>query len=231
MTFRHRAGVSPYTSPFGFAETCVFDKQSLGPFHCGHFSVAPLIPKLRGQFAEFLNNPSPAGLRFLTPSTCVGLRYGRVSTLHVSFSRHLRGLSSLLYLQSLSTRATIAGQLPLLCVRYLMLRGHGISTVCASTTPFGLALAPGLPREDEPSPGNLGLSAIAILAQFSLLIPAFSLQYSPHPLPLMLHPVFDAPLPIFLFLSFGYMLSPVEFSARRHSTSELLRTLLMCGCF
>ena len=35
MTFRHRAGVSPYTSPFGFAETCVFDKQSPGPFHCG----------------------------------------------------------------------------------------------------------------------------------------------------------------------------------------------------
>ena len=34
LTFRHRAGVSPYTSPFGFAETCVFDKQSPGPFHC-----------------------------------------------------------------------------------------------------------------------------------------------------------------------------------------------------
>ena len=35
MTFRHRAGVSPYTSSFDFAETCVFGKQSLGPFHCG----------------------------------------------------------------------------------------------------------------------------------------------------------------------------------------------------
>ena len=34
MTFQHRAGVSPYTSPFGLAETCVFDKQSPGPFHC-----------------------------------------------------------------------------------------------------------------------------------------------------------------------------------------------------
>ena len=34
LTFRHRAGVSPYTSPFGFAETCVFVKQSPGPFHC-----------------------------------------------------------------------------------------------------------------------------------------------------------------------------------------------------
>ena len=37
---------------------------------------APLIPKLRGQFAEFLNNASPAGLRILSSSTCVGLRYG-----------------------------------------------------------------------------------------------------------------------------------------------------------
>ena len=39
---------------------------------------------------------------------------------------------------------------------------YGISTVCASTTPFGLALAPGLPWADEPSPGNLRLSAIMI---------------------------------------------------------------------
>ena len=35
LTFQHRAGVSPYTSPFGFAETCVFVKQLPGPFHCG----------------------------------------------------------------------------------------------------------------------------------------------------------------------------------------------------
>ena len=78
MTFQHRAGVSPYTSPFGFAETCVFGKQLPGPFHCDLFSEAPLIPKLRGQYAEFLNNPSPAGLRILSSSTCVGLRYGRI---------------------------------------------------------------------------------------------------------------------------------------------------------
>ena len=77
LTFRHRAGVSPYTSPFGFAETCVFAKQLPGPFHCGLLSQAPLLPKLRGQYAEFLNNPSPDGLRILSSSTCVGLRYGR----------------------------------------------------------------------------------------------------------------------------------------------------------
>ena len=87
MTFRHRAGVSPYTSPFGFAETCVFVKQSPGPFHCDLLSEAPLLPKLRGHIAEFLNNPSPAGLRILSSSTCVGLRYGRLDIPH-TFSRH-----------------------------------------------------------------------------------------------------------------------------------------------
>src|SRR5436853_6249684 len=34
LTFRHWAGVSPYTSPYGFAETCVFSKQSVGPLNC-----------------------------------------------------------------------------------------------------------------------------------------------------------------------------------------------------
>src|SRR3954470_2217202 len=35
LTFRHRAGVSPYTSPFVLAETYVFGKQSLGLLSCG----------------------------------------------------------------------------------------------------------------------------------------------------------------------------------------------------
>jgi hypothetical protein len=56
LTFRHWAGVSPYTSAFAFAETCVFAKQSPGPFHCGFdqqsgkpdHCEAPLLPKLRG---------------------------------------------------------------------------------------------------------------------------------------------------------------------------------------
>ena len=39
-------------------------------------SPAPLLPKLRGHFAEFLSKGSLARLRFLTPPTCVGLRYG-----------------------------------------------------------------------------------------------------------------------------------------------------------
>ena len=78
LTFQHRAGVSPYTSSFDLAQTCVFAKQLLGPILCGSVSRAPLIPKLRGQLAEFLNNPSPVGLRIFFLPTCVGLRYGRL---------------------------------------------------------------------------------------------------------------------------------------------------------
>ena len=35
LTFQHWAGVSPYTSSFELARTCVFDKQSHGFFRCG----------------------------------------------------------------------------------------------------------------------------------------------------------------------------------------------------
>ena len=67
LTFRHWAGVSPYTSACALAETCVFGKQSLEPFHCGPLTLsperdkatrAPLLPKVRGQFAEFLDRGS-----------------------------------------------------------------------------------------------------------------------------------------------------------------------------
>jgi len=34
LTFQHRAGVSPYTSSYDLAETCVFSKQSPRPFIC-----------------------------------------------------------------------------------------------------------------------------------------------------------------------------------------------------
>ena len=35
LTFRHRAGVRPYTSSYEFAESCVFAKQSPRPLLCG----------------------------------------------------------------------------------------------------------------------------------------------------------------------------------------------------
>ena len=39
LTFQHRAGVSPYTSTFVLAETCVFDKQFRGLFSCGPLTL------------------------------------------------------------------------------------------------------------------------------------------------------------------------------------------------
>ena len=60
----------------------------LEPILCGPISGAPLLPKLRGHFAEFLNNASPVGLRILSSSTCVGLRYG-YNINNSGFSRQL----------------------------------------------------------------------------------------------------------------------------------------------
>ena len=120
MTFRHRAGVSPYTSAFAFAETCVFVKQSPGPFHCGLLSEAPLLPKLRGQYAEFLNNPSPVGLRILSSSTCVGLRYGRFFHSY-TFSRRRLHLLPYLYFSPLLRPGTTNAR-DKLCLRVSILK-------------------------------------------------------------------------------------------------------------
>ena len=47
--------------------------------------MAPLLPKLRGQFAEFLNNISLVRLRLFASPTCVGLQYGYLYTLNMTF--------------------------------------------------------------------------------------------------------------------------------------------------
>ena len=75
--------------------------------------------------------------------------------------------------------------------------GAGMSTCCPSPTTFVLGLGPDLPWVDEPSPGNLGLSTAMFRTWLSLLIPAFSLVYSPIVLPLYLLPVYNAPLPTY----------------------------------
>ena len=109
----------------------------------------------------------------------------------------------------------------------------GISTCCPSATSFDLALGPDLPRADQLYPGNLGYSAVRIPTLLSLLIPAFSLLKDPLLLTVQLRLFKIAPLPMYLrtFLSFGVVFQPRTFSAQDLSTSELLRTLLMYGCF
>ena len=84
-----------------------------------------------------------------------------------------------------------------LCVpTVLIYSSTGISTCCPSATPLGLALGPDLPRADQLYSGNLGYSAWRIPTSISLLIPAFSLPYTPQLLTVLLPRVCNAPLPI-----------------------------------
>ena len=164
LTFRHRAGVRPYSSSFDFAKPCVFGKQSPGPFLCALLPQGPLLPKLRGHFAEFLGHDSLEHLRILSSPTCVGLRYGLRAHVLRSFSRQPassryrlgRGLA---VLSALGIARTInpgspnafnplfrqrAG-FPLLRPSFDPRGGKGMLTFCPSATPFGCALGPDLP--------------------------------------------------------------------------------------
>src|SRR5690242_15783060 len=83
VTFRHWAGVSPYTSACALAETCVFGKQSLEPIFCDPF--ATLGPVLGHPFFRRYGVNLPSSLTeggsitwgdFPLP-TSVGVRYGQ----------------------------------------------------------------------------------------------------------------------------------------------------------
>ena len=159
-----------------------------------HSDEVILLPKLRMQFAEFLNHSSPNRLGILYLSTCVGLGYGHRESSLAAFLGSIGSMTS-----SKSSRRRISGFVgtgfawdppyiltpplpsggfiylpasplcwPLHCGSVplgAVLRapsiplattvkpgrahsGTGISTGCASTTPFGLALAPDSPWED-----------------------------------------------------------------------------------
>ena len=146
----------------------------------GHFSAAAcaalLLPKLRSHFAEFLNNTSPAGLRILSSSTCVGLRYGPL--LHDSgFSRQEGAAASLLCFAPHHAFVSCRTDFPILRLLRLHRAFHsrlplslrvptvlsycstGISTCCPSATAPALNLGPDSPRADQLYPGNLGYSA------------------------------------------------------------------------
>ena len=157
--------------------------------------MVPLLPKLRGHFAEFLNNASLAHLRILSSSTCVGLRYGHLYSISTSFSRQCASWKFVtLFSLYLSIRVFPLPRIPSTSASLASFKygySAGISTCYPSDTPFGLSLGPDLPWADEPSPGNLRLSMAWILTMLSLLIPAFSLLSRPHILSIMLRPTIE----------------------------------------
>ena len=94
LTFWHWAGVSPYTSSYDFARTCVFDKQLQVFICCGQHPVDIIARYWQGLsrsyaccFAEFLKLSYPDHLGLLDLSTSVGLRYGILKLSKRGFSR------------------------------------------------------------------------------------------------------------------------------------------------
>ena len=120
------------------------------------------------------------------------LRY--FNSLHITSSDCLADLPTRLLLRLyryFHSRLVLSTCVP----TFLGTHSTGISTCYPSTTSFDLALGPDLPRADQLYSGNLGYSAARIPTLLSLLIPAFSLLSSPHPLPVMLRSPKNAPLP------------------------------------
>ena len=135
LTFRHRAGVRPYTSSCDFAEPCVFNKQSPPPGLCPQLQVALepglLLANLRRYFAEFLQHRSLKRLGILYQSTCVGLGYDLAEGY---FQELISGPPNPIRANNLHDPSHPPGP--------------GILTWFPSTTPFGLALGVGLPCSD-----------------------------------------------------------------------------------
>ena len=73
MTLRHWSRVTPYTSPCGLAECCVFAKQSPGPLHCGSPRRGEASPPHRGERPFFRSYGAglPSSLTWFLPSTSV----------------------------------------------------------------------------------------------------------------------------------------------------------------
>ena len=135
LTFRHRAGVRPYTSSCDFAEPCVFSKQSPPPGLCPRIQVALnpglLLANLRRYFAEFLQHRSLKRLGILYQSTCVGLGYGLMWGYFLGL---ISGPPNPIRVNNLHNPSHPTGP--------------GILTWFPSPTPFGLGLGAGLPCSD-----------------------------------------------------------------------------------
>jgi len=208
---------------------------------------APLLPKLRGHFAEFLNKGSLARLRILSLPTCVGLRYGHHFASLETFLDSVGSATSLLNFRSpsrlrimncgfaYSSPYSLGPALPIAGLAYppvssLPSNGswwHRILNRLSIAYALRLGLGPGLPWADEPSPGNLRFSAgriLTCLIAYSYRHSHFctvhcSSRYSFCPYRTLPYHHITA------IRSFGARLSPGTFSAQGHSTSELLRTL------
>ena len=172
-----------------------------------HPTGAPLLPKLRGQFAEFLDGGSPVHLGMLYQPTCVGLRYGRTPPWLEAFlgrpgsirpawgsprafpsplRSRSRGFPYPTTLQAWRPRGPgpTSRRPPFAHIgRRRDGTLHPLSITCASR----LRLRPASPAVDQHGCGTLGYSVGGIRTLLALLMPTFALPAAPPALPHRLH--------------------------------------------
>ena len=150
----------------------------------------PLFPKLRGHFAEFLNESSLERLSILCPSTCVGLRY-----VHLPDSLQRFFLAAwcgpVLPFRRLGSSRSLSpacaeyyernpgypkpGRLNLLRHSALITPNRWCGNIlphCPSLTPFGLSLGTTNPGRINLPQETLDFRRARFTRAFSLLIPA-----------------------------------------------------------
>ena len=176
LTFRHRAGVTPYTSSFEFAECCVFIKQSQPPGFCGLRQLHPFrLHQQRRTFSRSYGTILPSSFTrvlssALVCSTCppvsvsgtvvykltlVTFPGSMASVASPSLRRLLitpQSTGTRISLSALSTRLYRFYQSPaqpsLLRPHLVFVPSAGILTCFPSTTRFRLALGADSPRAD-----------------------------------------------------------------------------------
>ena len=217
LTFRHWAGVSPYTSPYGFAETCVFVKQSPEPLHCNHFELhtAWVLTLMWHLFSRSYEAILPSSLTRVIPrilgfSPCPPVSvYGTVTQFLARGFSWQRGISKFApvgaphHTSGLPERICLSGLPTCLdqhfrslarlasCVPPLLitiLGGTGISTCYPSLTLLSLSLGPTNPGRTNLPQETLGFRCIGFSPMFSLLMPTFSLLLRPPVLTIWLQP-------------------------------------------
>ena len=151
--------------------------------------MASLLPKLRDQYAEFLDPVSLVHLRLLASPTCVGLRYGRLNASAAGFSRVSTPRNSALGrpAASYSTLRLTPYRLERPSTRPLPLRSTvPYDFINVQTGPessparhrlrlWGLALGPASPCADRHGAGTLGLTVCGVFTR----ICAYSFRH-PH---------------------------------------------------
>jgi hypothetical protein len=210
--------------------------------------AAPLLPRLRGGFAEFLGHGSPDRLGILYPPACVGFGTGACG-LPRGFSREhgTTGFASRLRLASRPLRGGVLHGPPAYALsrgrpeprpaallrrpvgrggrrRYRNVRLLGLGYACRPRLSTRLTLG-GLASPRKPWACGGRVSRPALATHACILASARSTAGRP----CGFAPARNAPLPparrIARARRFGTMLEPRELSALIHSTSELLRTL------